>query len=158
MAHSTFLLQPAGPKAGALGTAAPSAPSSTDSAPASGAQGQAPLSSWILPAMMMVMVGFMLFTSRNQRKREAETRARLKKGEKVVSQSGLIGELVDMDDKIARVKIAPGTNVQMLVSTVSPYEPGAASVSAGGTSTAAASTDKTLKDLKDAKATAEKKG
>ena len=154
MAHSTFLLQPAGPKAGALVTAAPSAPSSTDSAPASGAQGQAPLSSWILPAMMMVMVGFMLFTSRNQRKREAETRARLKKGEKVVSQSGLIGELVDMDDKIARVKIAPGTNVQMLVSTVSPYEP----ATQGGTSTAAASTDKTLKDLKDAKATAEKKG
>jgi preprotein translocase subunit YajC len=97
---------------------------------------------------MVVLVVFMMFTSRSQKKREAEARAKLRKGDKVVSQSGLIGELIDMDDKVAKVKIAPGTNVQMLVSTLSSYEAAASG---------AASTDKALKDLKDAKAT-EKKG
>jgi preprotein translocase subunit YajC len=103
----------------------------------------------MLLAPMLVVVLFMLFTSRSQRKREAETRAKLKKGDRVVSQSGLIGELVEMDDKVAKVKIAPGTNVQILVSTLAPYEAAA---------TGAASTDKALKDLKDAKAAADKKG
>jgi preprotein translocase subunit YajC len=116
------------------------------------------MSSWILPAMMMAMVGFMLFTSRNQRKREADTRAKLKRGEKIVSQSGLIGELVEMDDRVAKVKIAPGTNVQMLVASISPFEATVGTTAASATSSAAASTDKALQDLKDAKATAEKKG
>ena len=97
---------------------------------------------------MLVVVVFMLFSSRSQRKKEAETRAKLRKGDRVVSQSGLIGELIQMDDKVAKVKIAPGTNVQMLVTTLSPYEAAASG---------AAGTDKALKDLKDAKAAAEKK-
>jgi preprotein translocase subunit YajC len=144
---STFLLQPVGPKAGTPGTAAP--PPDTSSAPA--AQQPPPQSTWILLAPMLVVVVFMLFTSRNQKKREAETRAKLKKGDRVVSQSGLIGELIDMDDKVAKVKIAPGTNVQMLIGSVSPYDAAAA--------TSSTSSDKSsLKDLKDAKATAEKKG
>jgi preprotein translocase subunit YajC len=144
---STFLLQPVGPKAGTPGTAAP--PPDTSSAPA--AQQPPAQSTWILLAPMLVVVVFMLFTSRNQKKREAETRAKLKKGDRVISQSGLIGELIDMDDKIAKVKIAPGTNVQMLIGSVSPYD--AAAVTSG------TSSDKSsLKDLKDAKATAEKKG
>jgi len=145
LAHSTFLLQPVGPKAGTPGTSAPS----TDSAPQGAAQQPPAPNTWILLAPMLVVVVFMLFTSRNQKKREAETRSKLKKGEKVVSQSGLIGELVDMDDRVAKVKIAPGTNVQMLIGSISPFE----------VAPAAAAPDKDLKDLKDAKAAAaEKKG
>jgi preprotein translocase subunit YajC len=110
------------------------------------------MSQWIMLAPMLVVVVFMLFTSRNQRKRDAEVRAKLKKGDRVVSTSGLIGELVEFDDRVAKVKIAPGTNVQMLITSVSPYEP------APATSVAASAADKGLKDLKDAKAAAEKKG
>jgi preprotein translocase subunit YajC len=147
------MLQPVGPKAGTPGTAVPPPVTSTSASPASSAsaaQAQSPQSTWILLAPMLVVVVFMLFTSRSQKKREAETRAKLKKGDRVVSQSGLIGELVDMDDKFAKVKIAPGTNVQMLIGSVSPLETAASS----------SSTDKALKDLKDAKAApaAEKKG
>ena len=142
------MMQPVGPKAGTPGTAAPPPDAS---APAAQPQ-STPQSTMIIMVPMVVVVLFMLFTSRSQRKREAETRAKLKKGDRVVSQSGLIGELVDMDDKVAKVKIAPGTNVQMLISSVSPYDPSAAG---------SGSADKTpLKDLKDAKVTqgAEKKG
>ncbi len=151
MAHSTFLLQPVGPKAGTPGAPGPTSPGTSDPGPSSSQQ-PAPQSTLILLAPMLLVVVFMLFTNRSQKKREAETRAKLKKGDKVVSQSGLIGELVDMDDRVAKVKIAPGTNVQMLIGTVAPYEPAAAS------SSSAASGDKNLKDLKDAKAAAEKKG
>jgi preprotein translocase subunit YajC len=89
----------------------------------------------------------MLMMSRNQKKKDAEIRAKLKKGDKVVSQSGLVGELVEMDERLAKVKIAPGTNVQMLVSSLVPFE---------ATSSSKAD-DKQLKDLKEAKATADKK-
>jgi preprotein translocase subunit YajC len=97
-----------------------------------------------VPLALMVM---MLFMSRNQKKKDAETRSKLKKGDRVLSQSGLVGELVEMDDVIAKVKIAPGTNVQMLVSTLTPYE----------AKQAAKADDKQLKDLKDAKAVSDKK-
>ena len=138
-------MQPVGPKAGTPGTAA----SPPEAAGPSSAQSAAP-STWVLVLPMLVVVVFMFFTSRNQQKRDAQTRAKLKRGDRVVSQSGLIGELVDMDDRLAKVKIAPGTNVQMLITTVSPYEPTAA--------TNTGSADKSLKDLKDAKATPDKKG
>jgi len=142
------MLQPVGPKAGTPGTAAP--PPDAASA-ASSAQAQ-PQSTWILLAPMLVVVVFMLFTSRNQKKREAETRAKLKKGDRVVSQSGLVGELLDMEGNLAKVKIAPGTNVQMLVGSLTPYD---------AVATGNAATDKSLKDLADAKtakAAADKKG
>jgi len=72
-------------------------------------------------APIAVMMVVMLMMSRNQKKKDAETRSKLRKGEKVLSQSGLVGELVEMDDRFAKVKIAPGTNVQMLVSSLIPY-------------------------------------
>lgn len=152
MAHSTFLLQPVGPKAGTPGagtTAAPGAPEPASSA------AQQPLQSQIwLFVPMLALVAFMLFSSRSQRKREQEVRAKLKKGDRVVSQSGLIGELIDLDDRVAKVKIAPGTTVSMLASTISPFDPLAGSSSA-------ASGDKKAADVRspsDAKAAADKKG
>jgi preprotein translocase subunit YajC len=140
------MLQPVGPKGG--GTPTTAAPPTPDS---SGAANQAPpaQSTLFLLAPMLLVVVFMLFTSRSQKKKEAEVRAKLRKGDKVVSQSGLIGELIELDERIAKVKIAPGTNVQMLVSAISPFE----SAPAPGVDS-----DKKLADLKDAKAAAEKKG
>ncbi len=147
MAHSSFLLQPVGPKAGTPGTSAP-ATQDPGTASSGGAQQQQP-NTWILLAPMLVVVLFMFFTSRTQRKKEAETRGKLKKGDKVVSSAGLIGELIELDEKLAKVKIAPGTNVQMLASSISPFDLSAVQAPAS---------DKNLKDLKDAKAAADKKG
>ena len=149
MAHSTLFLQPVGPKAGTPGTAAP--PTQDQGTSSGGGQQQQP-NTWILLAPMLVVVLFMFFTSRTQRKKEAETRAKLKKGEKVVC-NGIVGEIVEMDDKLAKVKIAPGTNVQMLLSAILPFDAATVPSAAG-----APASDKNLKDLKDAKAAAEKKG
>ena len=95
------------------------------------------------------MVPFLFLMFRRQKK-EAEQRSKLKKGDTVVSQSGLVGELIEMDERFAKVKIAPGTTVKMLVTSLAPLD-------GGGDKKAPASADKDLKDLKDAKVAAEKK-
>jgi preprotein translocase subunit YajC len=81
-------------------------------------------------------------------KKEQQARASLKKGDRVVSQSGLVGELVEMEERFAKVKLGPGNTVTMLTSSVQPLDPVTAAPKAA---------DKDLKDLKDAKVLAEKK-
>ena len=93
---------------------------------------------------LLLLVPFLLLSFRRQKK-EQEARGKLKKGDKVVSQSGLVGELMEMDERFAKVKIAPGTTVTMLIASVSPLD-----------ATPAAADDK-LKDLKDAKTATDKK-
>jgi preprotein translocase subunit YajC len=98
---------------------------------------------WVMMAPLFIVMLVMLFMNRGQKKKEADIRAKMRKGDRVVSQSGLVGELIEMDEALAKVKIAPGTTVNMLLSTISPYEVATAK-----------GDDKQLKDLKDAKATA----
>jgi preprotein translocase subunit YajC len=94
----------------------------------------------------LILVPF-LFLSFRRQKKEKEARGSLKKGDRVVTQAGLIGELVDLDERIGKVKIAPGTTVQVLASALSPFE---ATVSTE-------KKDKDLEDLKEAKAGASDK-
>jgi preprotein translocase subunit YajC len=137
---SLYFFQNVQPKQGSPGVAEPSAPPS-------GAPAQAPQGSMItmlLPFLILIPL-FLISFRRN--KKEQEARKHLKKGDRVVTQAGLIGELVEMDERIAKVKIAPGTTVQVLASAVSSFE----------ASAPASKTDKELSDLKEAKATADKK-
>lgn len=118
------------------GTAQPSAP----------AQGPAPAApppggQWQMLLPFLILIPF-LFLSFRRQKKEQEARANLKKGDRVVTTGGLIGELVELDGNVAKVKIAPGTTVQVLPSNVSSY---------------ATPADKSLADLKDAKAAETKK-
>jgi preprotein translocase subunit YajC len=133
-----FAFQDVAPKAGTPGVAQPSGPG-----PASG-QAAAPggMLSMLLPVLIMVPFLFMMF---RRQKKEQAARSSLKKGDKVVTQAGLIGELVELEERIAKVKIAPGTTVQVLASTLGPLE----------TAAPAADADK-LKDLKEKTAEAKK--
>ncbi len=99
----------------------------------------------LLPFLILVPFLFMSF---RRNKKEAEARKSLKKGDRVVTTAGLIGELIEMDERVAKVKIAPGTTVQVLASALSTFD---------ATPASAAKTDKDLADLKEAKATADKK-
>jgi preprotein translocase subunit YajC len=129
------------PKQGTPGVAEPSAPAG--SPPQAAPQGS--MVTMLLPFLILVPFLFMSF---RRNKKEQEARKNLKKGDRVVTQAGLIGELVEMDELIAKVKIAPGTTVQVLASAVSSFEAQAV---------AASKTDKELSDLKEAKASADKK-
>lgn len=119
----------------------------TGSAPAGGASGPAAAAGgspmiMMLPLVLVMIVMFVMSSRRN--KREAEARKSLKRGEKVLSQSGIVGELVELDERFAKVKIAPGTTIQVLASSISPL---AAAAPAGDKASP-------LADLKEAKATA----
>jgi preprotein translocase subunit YajC len=91
--------------------------------------------------MLVVIVPFFLLMSRRQKK-EAQARSALKKGDRIMTTSGLIGELVEMENTVARVKVAPGVTLSVLANTLSPFtEPEKAST----------------KELKEAKAGSDKK-
>jgi preprotein translocase subunit YajC len=133
------LPQPQGtPGVASPGSAPPAGPAPQPSAPPGS------MITMLLPFLILVPFLFMSF---RRQKKEQEARAKLKKGDRVVAQSGLIGELVDMDDRVAKVKIAPGTTVQVLASSLSLFD----------ASPDAKKTGKELDDLKEAKAAADKK-
>jgi preprotein translocase subunit YajC len=139
------------PKAGTPGVSVEAA------APHEGAQpppsGGGPIM-MLLPLLLLVPFLFMSF---RRQKKEQEARANLRKGDRVVTQAGLIGELVEIDDRVAKVKIAPGTTAQVLATSLSPFDP--APVDKGAKSDKSdTKPDKSLGDvLKDAKAAADKK-
>jgi preprotein translocase subunit YajC len=92
-------------------------------------------------AIMALLIPIFLLTSRRQKKEE-QARAALKKGDRVTTNAGIIGELLEMDDRYAKVKIAAGVNVQFLANTVLPLKEAEKSAA---------------KDLKEAKPVTEKK-
>ena len=117
--NDQLLAQNVLPKAGVPGTVQESA------APAAGGGGgasaQSPLAGFMPILMMLVIfVPFFLLMNRKQKK-ETLARAALKKGDRVMTNAGLIGELVETDDRIAKVKISPGVTVQIVANTVSPF-------------------------------------
>jgi preprotein translocase subunit YajC len=115
LSNDLLLAQNVQPKAASPGTV-------HDSAPPSGAsQSSSPLSGF-MPLLMMavIFVPFFLLMSRRQKK-EQQARASLKKGDRVTTNAGIIGELIEVDDRIAKVKVAPGVTVQFVANMVSPY-------------------------------------
>jgi preprotein translocase subunit YajC len=139
LSSDLLLAQNVQPKAGTPGVAQDSAPAPTGGQQASGS----PLAGFMPILMMLVIfVPFFLLMSRRQKK-ERTARESLKKGDRVMTNAGLVGELIDMDDALARVKIAPGVTVQIVANTVTPF--------VSPTEKAAA------KELKEAKAVSDKK-
>jgi preprotein translocase subunit YajC len=142
LSNELLLAQNVQPKAGTPGVAQDSTP-----APGGGAQPQgsgSPLAGFMPILMMLVIfVPFFLLMSRRQKKEQA-ARASLKKGDRVMTNAGLVGELMDMDDGLAKVKIAPGVTVQIVASTVTPFVNPADKASSA-------------KELKEAKAVSDKK-
>jgi preprotein translocase subunit YajC len=117
LSSDSLLAQNVEPKA-ATGT--PGVAQDSASPPAAASQGS-PLSGFVMPLMMLlIFVPFFLLMNRKQKK-ESQARAALKKGDRVMTNAGLIGELVETDERIAKVKISPGVTVQIVANTVSPF-------------------------------------
>jgi preprotein translocase subunit YajC len=136
---SSFSFQNVPSKAGTPGTTQDSTAPAGGAAPAGSPPGGS-MFTMLLPFLIFVPILFMMF---RRQKKEAESRKGLKKGDRVVSTSGLIGELIDLDDRVAKVKLAPGTTVQMLANSVSPFVEVASKAA--------------TPELKDAKAVSDKK-
>jgi preprotein translocase subunit YajC len=68
--------------------------------------------------MMALPLLLLVFMTRSQSKKQKELEASLKVGDKVVTSAGLIGKIVDLGERTARIEIAPGVNVQMLKTSI----------------------------------------
>lgn len=64
--------------------------------------------------MFLPLVLLMIWQSRSQSKKQEQLLSSLKKGDRVVTQSGLIGRLADIDTRYAKLEIAPGVKVTLL--------------------------------------------
>jgi len=74
-----------------------------------------------LPLMLLMflpLILFMFWQTRSQQKKQEQTIAALKKGDRVVTQSGLIGRLTEVDTRYAKVEIAPGIKATVLRSSL----------------------------------------
>lgn len=79
--------------------------------------------------MLMMLLAFlpvilmMWFTSRSQQKKQKALEAKLKKGDRVLTQSGLVGKLAEIGDpRYVKIEIAPGVRVQMLKTAIAGIE------------------------------------
>ncbi len=72
----------------------------------------------MLMAFLPVIL-FMVFSSRSQQKKHKDMESKLKKGDRIVTQSGLVGKLVEpLEGRHAKVEIAPGVKVQILRTSI----------------------------------------
>ncbi len=77
-------------------------------APAGEAAGQAPSALptiFMFAAIILVMWLFMIRPQRQQQKKMQEFRNALKKGDKVVTAGGIYGEIVEVNDKTALIRV-----------------------------------------------------
>jgi preprotein translocase subunit YajC len=120
---STYSSQPTAP--GSQGSAPPTSASTApaDSAPPGGA---APFGGGIMPILIMVLPILLIFvTMRGQTKKQKQVESNLKTGDTVVTQSGLIGKVIEfVGDTRVRIEIAPGVTVRMLKSAISGVDGG----------------------------------
>jgi preprotein translocase subunit YajC len=96
------------------GTAQPAPPPTEPTAtPPQGFGSLLPMLIFIVPLMLLLF-----FTSRSQQKKQAAVLASLKKGDRVITQGGLVGRLVEMGDRFVKLEISPGVKVEVLRSNV----------------------------------------
>jgi preprotein translocase subunit YajC len=87
-------------------------------APSSGGEPAAPPSSFGLITPLLILIPFiaiLFFQSRSQQKKQEATIAGLKKGDRVITQSGLVGRLLSIEGRYAKLELPPsGTKVTIL--------------------------------------------
>jgi preprotein translocase subunit YajC len=114
LAHFAFQELPAQPVRTEVGQPTPEPTSAPVAPPAGGsdATGLGPM----LPMLLMIAPLFLLmwWMSRSQQKRQEKALSDLKKGDRVLTQSGLVGKLVDLGDRYAKVEVAAGVKLEVL--------------------------------------------
>jgi len=76
------------------------------------------MNSLMLPALMVVVIGFMFWSQIKKQKEHRALLNALAKGDEVVTASGLMGKVTALSDNAITVQIAAGVEVQMQRSAV----------------------------------------
>lgn len=72
--------------------------------------------------ILLLPILLLLFMTRSQSKKQKQLESSLKTGDRVVTNSGLIGRIVDLGERTAKIEIAPGVNVQMVKSAIQGHD------------------------------------
>jgi preprotein translocase subunit YajC len=74
----------------------------------------------MLPILIMVipLLLLMFWSSRSQSKKQEKVLSDLKKGDRILVQGGLIGKFLEMDQRVAKIEIAPGVKIDVLRSGI----------------------------------------
>ena len=78
---------------------------------------------WVMLLMIAPLLLLMFWSSRSQQKKQEKVLATLAKGDRVITQSGLVGKFLETSDRLAKIEIAPGVNVRAQKHTVSAMQP-----------------------------------
>jgi preprotein translocase subunit YajC len=73
---------------------------------------------------MLAPILLIFMTMRGQTKKQKQIESSLKTGDTVVTQSGLIGKIIELSERTAKLEIAPGVNVRMLKSAIQGVDSG----------------------------------
>lgn len=96
------------------------------STPPAGQEPQPAPPSGIYTLLIFAVPALLIFMMLSQNKRQKKLESQLKTGDRVITQAGLIGKIVDMNAQSSRVKleIAPGVSVQILKSAIQGVDAG----------------------------------
>jgi preprotein translocase subunit YajC len=72
----------------------------------------------MLILVMAPLLLFMFWSSRSQQKKQEKVLSSLTKGDRIIVQGGLIGKFVEMNDRLAKIEIAPGVKIDVLRSGI----------------------------------------
>jgi len=78
--------------------------------------------------LLLPLILILLWSSRSQQKKQQAAIKGLKKGDRVVTQSGLIGKLLETGDRYAKIEIAAGVKVEVLKTSLLGKDTGDAKV------------------------------
>jgi preprotein translocase subunit YajC len=110
--------------------------------------GAAPMSGMTTILFMLMPILLIVFTMRNQSKKQKAIEQNLKTGDTVVTQSGLIGKIIEMNERTVRLEIAPGVNVRLLKTAIQGIDAGDTKVDPKSDAKADTKDSKESKDAK----------
>lgn len=70
----------------------------------------------VLP--FLLLFGLLFLMNRGEKKKRAALESKLKRGDRVVTRSGIKGKLIEVAETTVKVEIAPGVNVMMVKAAV----------------------------------------
>lgn len=117
LALTGTFLQPSTAPGRETTTTAPAQPPPTGPAPAGG-EAQAPGLGGMTILLLAAPLLLVFLMSRNQTKKQKQIESNLKVGDRVVTRSGLLGRVLELGDRTAKLEIAAGVNVQMLKTAI----------------------------------------
>lgn len=78
-----------------------------------------PFGGWGMLLMFVPMLILIFWQSRSQQKKQEQAIAELKKGDRCVTQSGIVGRLLELDNRYAKLEIAPNVKITVLRTSIS---------------------------------------